>query len=294
MLTGVIVPMGGLAPEVPHDYQGIRALVLRAEAGGLDSVWVYDHLLAEGTHDAQESPWEAWTLLTALAEATERVRLGALVLCTSFRNAGVLARMADTFQEVSGGRLVLGIGSGWHRPEYDAFGLPFAGRVDGFEEAAKILAGMLRQGRATVEGRHHRVADAPVRLRDGRQAPEILIAAKGPRMLDLTARYADAWNLAWFGRPDQRWRRVSTDLDRACAAAGRDPATLRRTAGVLVRLTPPEPAEGVAALAGTPQAVADGLHAWAEEGVDEVILNLDPATPAAMDLVVAGMRRYRG
>ena len=294
MRIGIILPLGETAPDARPGYAGVRALALQAEAAGLDSVWVYDHLLAEGVHDAEQSPWEAWTVLSAVAEATTSVRLGTLVLCTSFRNAGVLARMADTLQEVSGDRLVLGLGSGWHEPEYTAFGMPFADRVDGFAEAVRVICGMLRDGRATVTGRHHTVVDAPVRARPGRVPPEILIASVRPRMMRLTAQHADAWNLAWFGHPSSRWRSTSGDLDRACEAVGRDPAAVRRTAGVLVHLAPPEPDDRLVPIGGSPQSVAEGLRAWEAEGVDEVVLSLDPPTPACTDLMLAGVAAFRG
>jgi alkanesulfonate monooxygenase SsuD/methylene tetrahydromethanopterin reductase-like flavin-dependent oxidoreductase (luciferase family) len=188
MRVGVIVPMGDEdGAEAPRSYAEIKAYAVAVEDAGLDSVWVYDHLLAEGLDDPENSPWEAWSVLCGLVEATSRVRLGTLVMCTSFRPAGVLARMADTVQEMSGNRLVLGIGAGWHQPEYRAFGLPFEPRVSGFEEAAQVITGMLRGGEATGAGTHHSADRAPVRARPGRVAPEILIAARRPRMLRLAA-----------------------------------------------------------------------------------------------------------
>lgn len=295
MRIGVILPMGDDKPAegVPRRYAEIKAYALAAEAAGLDTVWVFDHLLAEGIDNAQDSPWEAWSVLSGLAEATEHVRLGTLVMCTSFRSAGVLARMADTLQEMSGDRLVLGIGAGWHLPEYTAFGLSFEDRVNGFAEAAAVLTGMLREGRATVPGKHHAVIDAPVRERPGRVAPEILIAAAKPRMLRLTAQYADSWNLAWFGLPGPRFRETSAALDAACEAIGRDPASLPRTAGIQLSSEPGEE-DTLRIVRGDANRLADALATWQAEGVAEVIVLALPATAATLDVVAEAIRRFRG
>lgn len=287
------MPMGeDLEPGVPQAYREIRALARAAEAGGLDAVWVYDHLLSGGPERAAESPWEAWTLLTALAEATQRVRLGALVLCAAFREPGVLARMADTLQEISANRLVLGIGAGWHQPEFDAFGLPFAERLDRFDDTLQIVSSMLRTGAATHLGRHHRAVDAPVRSRPGREAPEILVAARRPRMLRLAAKYADAWNIAWFGRPGPAYRDVAAALDDACAQVGRDPATVRRTAGVRIAATAVAD-DPLRVVRGDADEIADALAAWAVEGVDEVVCWPEPHNAVGLDLLVEATRRYR-
>ena len=124
-------------------------------------------------------------------------------MCTGFRNAGLLAKMAATLDDVSGGRLILGIGSGWHDPEYEAFGYPTDHKVSRFEEALTVIVGLIRDGRADLDGRYVTARDA-VLIPPARPDLPILIAAKGPRMLELTARHADAWNLAWFGLPDER------------------------------------------------------------------------------------------
>ena len=124
-----------------------------AEAGGLDSFWLFDHLLFR--HDPQKTVgiWECWTLLCALAEATEKIELGTIVLCSPFRNPALLAKMAHTLDEVSNGRLILGIGAGWHKPEFDAFGYPFDKRVDRFEEALQIMQPLLKGQGVDFEGK---------------------------------------------------------------------------------------------------------------------------------------------
>lgn len=145
MKVGVILPMpeDGDTGETPR-YPDIRARALTAERVGLDSIWCYDHLLYRFGEDAPtRGTWEIWTIMSGLAEATERVELGALVMCVPFRNPGVLAKMADTLDEVSNGRFILGLGAGWYQPEFDAFGIPFDHKVDRFEEALQIIVPLL-------------------------------------------------------------------------------------------------------------------------------------------------------
>ena len=234
MRVGIVLPIG--EEDLPKEgtaYPFIREVALAAEAAGLDSVWVFDHLLFRS--DGETSGiLECWTVLAAIAEATRRVELGTLVMCTGFRNAALLAKMAATLDDVSGGRLILGIGSGWHDPEFDAFGYPKDHKVSRFEEALAVIVGLIRSGRADLDGRYVTARDA-VLIPPARPDLPILIAAKGPRMLELTARHADAWNLAWFGLPDERLARVRGELMDACARVGRDPATLSITVGVTVR-----------------------------------------------------------
>jgi alkanesulfonate monooxygenase SsuD/methylene tetrahydromethanopterin reductase-like flavin-dependent oxidoreductase (luciferase family) len=130
MKIGVVLPITEDEPSgQPPGYAEIRALALQAEAAGFDSLWIIDHLLFRFPDKPTPGVWEGWTLLAALAEATKRVELGSLVLCTAFRNPALLAKMAATVDEISGGRLILGVGAGWHQPEFDAFGLPFDHRV---------------------------------------------------------------------------------------------------------------------------------------------------------------------
>jgi alkanesulfonate monooxygenase SsuD/methylene tetrahydromethanopterin reductase-like flavin-dependent oxidoreductase (luciferase family) len=300
MKVGIVLPIAqeDAAPGVPS-YAEIRAVAQATEAQGLDSVWVFDHLLyrfdgkATGIH-------ECWTVLAAIAEATSRVQLGTIVMCTSFRNPALQAKMAATLDHISGGRLILGLGCGWHDPEYEAFGYPTDHKVGRFEEALTIIHGLIRDGRADVQGRWISANDA-VLLPPARPDLPILIAARRPRMLDLTARYADAWNNAWFGAPDERWASSCADVEAACAAVGRDPATLERTVGVDVRypdlrvlLTGSEPpAVPSGGLSGSVEEIAAGLRAYAEEGTSHLIAALDPTTPATVERFAEAVRRSR-
>ncbi len=298
MRIGIVLPIAEEDgdPDMPS-YALIREMAVAAEAAGFDSIWVYDHLLfrfdgrTTGIH-------ECWTILSAIAEATKRAELGTLVMCTGFRNAGLLAKMAATLDHVSGGRLILGVGSGWHDPEYEAFGYPTDHKVSRFEESLAVIASLIREGKVTLEGRYITARDAVLRPPARPDLP-ILVAAEGPRMLELTARHADAWNLAWFGLPDERLARIREALSQACERVGRDPATLSITVGITVRYpelafaTTDAKAPTGPALSGTPAEIAAGLAAHAAAGADHVIAALEPATPATLAAFAQAVARYR-
>jgi probable F420-dependent oxidoreductase len=295
MKVGLILPMsdddGGGTPSWPE----IRDLARQAEAGGADSVWVYDHLLLRfdgrptGIH-------EAWTLLAAVAVATEHVELGTIVLATSFRSPALLAKMATTLDAISGGRLILGVGCGWHEPEYAAFGFPFDHRVDRFEESLRILGPLIREGTVTFVGNYQRAEDCVILPRGPRARIPLLVAAKGPRMLRLAAAHADAWNTAWFGMPDDRLAQRLGALRTACAEAGRDPATLEVTVGITVTAEAGEEwgrPGAPASLLAEPDVVGDALRAYSALGVGHVQLDVQPATPATFARVLDGVARFR-
>jgi len=207
------------------------AFATHAEAAGLDSLWVRDHLIFRTPGEPDEGIREAWTTKTALAAVVPRVELGSLVMCASFRHPAVMAKMAATLDDLSGGRVTLGLGSGWYEPEYEAFGFPFDHRVSRFAEDLEITARLLRGERMDFDGRWRTLRDAVLMPPPDRRVP-ILVAAKGPRMLRLTATWAEAWNTAWFGAADERLLSRLGELDRACDEVGRDRATIRRTIGM--------------------------------------------------------------
>jgi alkanesulfonate monooxygenase SsuD/methylene tetrahydromethanopterin reductase-like flavin-dependent oxidoreductase (luciferase family) len=270
----------------------VRTFGQHAEAAGLDSVWVCDHLLSgppdQGIH-------EGWTILAALAASTRHLELGQLVTCTSFRHPALLAKMATTADTVSGGRLILGLGAGWHDPEYTAFGYPTDHRVSRFEEAIRIIGPLLRGEQVTLAGTYYQVHDAVLRPPPDRPIP-ILVAAKGRRMLRLAARYADAWNTAWFGLPDQLLRRRLADLDAALEAAGRDPATLRRTVGIEVRdpaATDPGEDRGEG-FGGSVDELARAIDAHERLGFDDLIVQLAPKTTRSLGRLAEALERRAG
>lgn len=287
MKVGVIIGISedGDTGETPR-YADVRASALAAEAAGLDAVWLYDHLVYRfGEPPVTRGTWEAWTLLSALAEATTRAELGVLVMCVPFRNPAVLAKMADTLDEVSGGRFTLGLGAGWHQPEFDAFGIPFDNKVSRFEDGVKIIAPLLREGKVDHRGTYASAPDCELRPRGPRPGgPPILIASFGPRMLRLTAEHADLWNVAWLGDPSALEEPLAK-LHAACDEIGRDRASLGITVGITVRfpdlLPAPEPdaaaPDPAKVISGTVEDVAVALRGYAERGAVQVIVNLDPA-----------------
>jgi probable F420-dependent oxidoreductase len=299
MRVGVVMPIAeGDATSGAPSYAEIRALAQQAEASGFDSIWVYDHLLFRFPEQPTGGIWEAWTLLVALAEATERVELGTLVLCVPFRNPAVLAKMADTLDEISGGRLILGLGAGWHQPEFDAFGIPFDHKVDRFEEALQIIVPLLREGQVDFSGKYYSAPNCELRPRGPRPGgPQIMVASSKPRMLKLTARYADSWNTAWLGQPTKLAERRAL-LEAACVEEDRDPSTLAVTVGVSVHYAAPgqpleKPPAPDKALFGPAEEVAAGLRAYAEQGVAHVICSLEPATPESLEWLAEALRIYR-
>ena len=229
MQVGVVLPIGEEDDGVPS-YPVLRDVALAVEAGGFDSLWVFDHLLYR--FDGEKTGiHECWTILSAIAEATSRVELGTIVMCTAFRNPALLAKMAATLDHVSGGRLILGVGAGWHEPEFDAFGFPFDHRVGRFEESLAVITGLIRDGRADLDGQWVTVRDVVLRPPARPDIP-ILVAAKRPRMLELTARHADAWNAGLVRDARRAAGGSAGDLAEACERVGRDPATLTITVGV--------------------------------------------------------------
>ncbi len=260
----------------------IRAMAERAEQVGFDSFWIPDHLLFKNPGEEPHGPWECWSLLCALAASTQRMELGSLVACTAFRNPALMAKMADTLDEISGGRLILGLGAGWHEPEFTAYGYPVDHPVGRFEEAVCLIRTLLRDGHADFQGTYYEARDCELRPRGPRpQGPPILIGslATGPRMLRIVAKQADLWN-GWlmFGRSHPDVVPPLRDaVDAACAAAGRNPGSLGRTVGVAVDQRSPRerrpPAPGKPEpLTGTPEEIAAALLDFARGGISHVQL----------------------
>lgn len=304
MKVGVLVPHGqgdttsGDQPlTATAGWPELRAFALRAEAAGLDSLWVFDHLQMRSEGEPDTGLHEAWTILTATAAVTERVELGAIVMCTGYRNPALLAKMAAALDEVSGGRLILGLGCGWHDPEYEAFGYPTDHKVGRFEEALEVILPLLRGETVTLEGRWVEAREARLLPPAPRPDVPILIAAKGPRMLRLTAEHAGAWNAAWFAGPDdERFVSRVADVREACLAAGRDPATLELTAGFEARPSgfPARPDERPGSVfSGTAVELADRLATWEAAGIGHLITILGPSTPPVLDWFAEGVDRHR-
>jgi alkanesulfonate monooxygenase SsuD/methylene tetrahydromethanopterin reductase-like flavin-dependent oxidoreductase (luciferase family) len=228
---------------------------------------------------------------------TERVRLGPLVACLNFHNPAVLAKTAATVDELSGGRLIVALGAGWNRTEFDAFGLPFDHRASRFEEGFEIVRRLLDGERVTFEGRFHQAHDAVLLPRPARR-PTLMIGSTGARVLAAALPHADVWNTwyDWYGNTAEGFASKIREIDEACERAGRDPATLERSACVLARLG--DDAErrdepGVTPLEGSADAIGAGLREIAEAGADELILVLDPISEESVRTlgpIVHGLR----
>ena len=295
MKVGVVIPISE-DQGVTQSYVELRSYAQLAERSGFDSLWIFDHLLFRRPNDpATRGIWESWTILTALAEATRRVELGTVVLCLPFRNPALLAKMAVTLDEISGGRLILGLGAGWHKPEFDAFGYPFDHLASRFEEGLQIIAPLLRTGQVDFQGRFYSAENCAIVPGGPRPSgPPILVASSGPRMLRLTAEYADMWNTAWYGTVEGMAQRRAA-LNEACGAAGRDPQTLEVTVGVTVQYPQagaeaPDPAK---ALSGSPEQIAGQLRRYEEAGVTHVICNVAPRTEAGLERFAEALSRFR-
>jgi probable F420-dependent oxidoreductase len=270
-------------PEVERDvrWPEYAAMARGAEEVGFDSIWIGDHYLYRGDGRAERGPWEAWTLLASLAGITERVNLGPLVACLGFHAPGILAKMAATVDEISGGRLVFGLGAGWNATEFRAFGVPFDRRVARFEESFDVIRRLLAAERVTFHGRFVDVDDA-VLLPPPARRPTLMVGSTGERMLSIALPHVDAWN-SWYeeyGNTPDGYATIHVRVSEACERAGRDPDGVLRSVCSLVRLDHgagerPVP-EGVAPVPGAPDDVADHLRAMAEAGANEVILVADP------------------
>jgi alkanesulfonate monooxygenase SsuD/methylene tetrahydromethanopterin reductase-like flavin-dependent oxidoreductase (luciferase family) len=281
----------------PH-WENLLALAKHAEQAGFDSLWFPDHFLfprgdlglnpdgtPRGEREAASGFWDCWTIMAGIAAAVPRVELGTLVTCTGFRNPGVFVKVVDTLDEISGGRVILGIGGGDSGYEHHVLGLSYDNRISRFEEAVTIIHRYFHDGIVTFEGQHFTVHDLERRPAGPRpNGPPILIGtlATGRRMLRLTAQYADMWN----GTINRRSRPeyvppLREALDAACIAHDRDPATLERTlsvgAAVAGRTLPGEP------ITGTPEEMAETLRGFAREGISHVQIWLTPTSRAGVD-----------
>jgi alkanesulfonate monooxygenase SsuD/methylene tetrahydromethanopterin reductase-like flavin-dependent oxidoreductase (luciferase family) len=261
-------------------WRDLRAMAETAEAVGFDSFWIPDHLIFKNEGEAPHGPWECWSLLAALAASTSRLELGTAVTCIGFRNPTLLAKMADTVDEISGGRLVLGLGAGWHEPEYEAFGYPFDHRFARFDEACTIVKTLLREGKIDHEGTFYSARECELRPRGPRpNGPPIMIGALAsrPRMLGLVAKHADWWN-GWLLHARSHAEEVpplTAAVEAACAGVGRDPTTLVRTLGIgvdqrLAAERPPHVPGTPEFLTGSDEEIAAHMHAFAREGIAHV------------------------
>lgn len=275
--------VGVQLPEVEREVRWPEyvAMARAAEEAGFDSIWVGDHYLYRGDGRPERGPWEAWSMLSALAAVTERVALGPLVACLGFHEPAVFAKIAASVDEISGGRLVIGVGAGWNRAEFGAFGIPYDHRVARFEESFGIIRRLLDGERVTFDGTYAHVDDAVLLPRPARRPP-LMIGSSGSRMLAITLPTADAWN-AWFdeyGNTVEGYAELRDRVDEACVSAGRDPAAVERTVCTLVAVDggagERQVPEGMRPVAGSRADLGAHLRGLAELGVAEAIIVADP------------------
>ena len=278
MKVGVTIPAYELATGRARSFGEMLEEAVAAENLGYDSVWVMDHIIIERNGRRSFAGPEPLTFLSHVAARTERVALGTLVLCPPFRPPAQLAREAKTLQAASDGRFLLGIGAGWHQPEFDAFGFPFDHLVSRLEEYVEVLNRLLGSGPQDYEGRYQVLRKGEV---FGDPAPLPWIAAAGPRMLRLTGRLAGGWNGAWYGPDPATFRERLTEVEAALAAAGRQRSELSASAGIFALPGTTEDRPGV--ITGSAVEVAEALVGYREAGCDHAILNFAPAPFSQVD-----------
>jgi alkanesulfonate monooxygenase SsuD/methylene tetrahydromethanopterin reductase-like flavin-dependent oxidoreductase (luciferase family) len=289
MSLGLMLPIAeqnAVANDSPRDgFWDTVAMARLAVEIGFDMLWLPDHFILKLEQHGGEARgvWDCWTTTAGIAAALPGVPLGTMVAATSFHNPGSIAKMAENIDEISRGNFVLGLGCGWHEDEYAMYGFPFDHRVDRFEEALQIISPLLRTGRANFAGDYYQARDA-VNLPRGPRWREggvpILIGANGPRMMRITARYADAWNADWQDDPAFVASQMQK-LDDACRAVGRDPSGLIRTGGsqfamegCLYRWHP---------ISGSVAEKAAAMHEFAAVGLTHYLCAPDPCTMQTLE-----------
>ena len=284
------VRIGVQLPEVEREVRWPEyvSMARAAERAGFDSVWVGDHLLYRDDDFPARGPWEAWTTLAAIAASTDRVKLGPLVACTGFHAPAMLAKQAATVDEISGGRLVLGLGAGWNEAEFRAFGFPFDRRASRFEESFEVIRRLLAGETVTMRGTHVHVDEA-VLLPSPSRRVRLMIGSAGPRVLAATLAHVDVWNtwFDWFGNTAEGFGARSSEIDEVARSVGRDPSEIERSACMLVALgasSRERPHDASAPpITGPPSSIAGAIRAMGAAGAHEVILVVDPITEGSID-----------
>jgi probable F420-dependent oxidoreductase len=288
--SGRPIRVGIQLPEVERvvRWPEYVAMARAAEDVGFDTLWLGDHLLYRYGNGSTRGPWEVWTMLAGLAASTSRIRLGPLVAATAFHAPPMLAKLAATVDEISGGRLILGVGAGWNETEFRAFGFPFDHRISRFEEAFTIVRTLLRDGAIDFDGRFFQARDCELLPKPSRPGgPPLMVGSVGPRMLEITLPHVEMWNV-WYRDSNNSpagLAPIVREVEAACRAVGRDPATLEKTSAVLVRLPGgtgrvmgDTTQKDVPPVEGSPAEIADRIREYAALGLAEVQLVVDPIT----------------
>jgi alkanesulfonate monooxygenase SsuD/methylene tetrahydromethanopterin reductase-like flavin-dependent oxidoreductase (luciferase family) len=275
--VGVTLKMYDYATHRPKTVAEIAGQARLAEQVGFDSVWVMDHVFIQrpGYRVVSHEPLIS---LAHVAALTTRIRFGTLVLNHAFRHPAQLAREASALSDISAGRFILGLGAGWHQPEFDAMGLPFDHRVGRLEEAIEPLSRLLKGEHATMSGNWLHMSDASVAVTSAR--PPLWIAAEAPRMLALAAR-ADGWNHAYWGAQDTtRFVDALRGLRQHLEQIGRSASEVETSASVACVLGDWKEVAGgfrePEVAVGPPEKIAEMIRAYADAGAANVILSLSP------------------
>jgi probable F420-dependent oxidoreductase len=289
-----VVPMqiGIQLPEVERDvrWPEVRAIALAVEECGFDSAWLGDHLLYRTGGRRVRAPWDVWTQLAALAAVTSRVRLGPLVAATAFHAPGILARAAASVDEVSGGRLVLGIGAGWNETEFRAFGFPFDRRISRFAESFEVIRSLLAGDEVSFSGAFVSVEDAVLLPRPARRVP-LMVGGNGERILSIALAHADAWN-TWYspyGNTVDGFAAANEKVTAICERIGRDPREVERSACVFVAVGGGVEGRPHDVPPVDPAALIAHLRELAAAGADEAILVVDPITERSVHTLAAAL-----
>ncbi len=297
--------IGVQLPEVERivPWTELREMAVTAQAIGLDSIWLGDHLLYRGDGKPSRGPWEAWSTLAALAAVTERVELGPLVASTSFHNPAMLAKKAATIDEISGGRLILGLGAGWNETEYAAYGFAYDHRVSRFDEAFTIVRELLATGRCDFHGSYYELDDCELLPRGPRlEGPPLMVGSIGERMLRITLPHVTSWNAwgAWFGNSVEGYLPLRDRIDALCAHVGRAPADVERTLALLIALPGSVGRRSDVSdrpfvpIHGDPETLVPTLRAFSDAGVGHVQLVLDPITVESIEALQPTVDALRG
>jgi F420-dependent oxidoreductase-like protein len=278
-------------PSVTNPWEILSEEVRHIDATGWKGIWIGDHFMPN-LADTSGRWQEAWTVLSALAVLTTRVRLGTLVTGNTYRNPCILAKQVAQVDVISGGRVILGIGAGWQENEHVAYGVPYftvPERLRRLEESVQILRSLFDNPVTNFEGRHYQVKDAPLAPKPMQPRLPILIGGGGEKVtLRLVAQYADAWNIAG---PIDVVRQKSDVLRQHCERAGRDLKTVHRTGAMLVNVAQSVTGGGLGHGPGWVQIgraadLVDALTPFAEAGVDEMIIHFNPALPLAQRMTL--------
>lgn len=293
---GVVLPLAQFGPDrVTPRWSDIRAMAIRAEELGFDTIWTPDELLWRPEGRPVQGIWDGISMAGAVAAVTNRTRVGTWVMSALHRNPGIIAKTAETLDEISGGRFVFGLGAGHTWPgQAHTFGLPEDSVFGRFEEALQIIVPLLRGGHADFEGRWHAARDLPqVPVGPRPNAIPILIGGNGPRGQRAAARHADVWSCYAEERAhvDELGPRLAT-LDAICREEGRDPKTLGRSAGVSVNpIDRPDDRPDV--ITGSAQEIADAIRSFRDAGFSQLEIMLSPGTMPALETLGPVLERVR-